>query len=186
MSFRGDEMLNLISVVCTRFFFLTYQIFFSEHIFPFIEMRPNCIQVIIRRCSFRCILGYQSKNVQTIAYIMHQSSFKIRISDMDINITQPRVAMVNTLAYRGEDSQLLCTLSKISFHFTWVKIQSKSIFQNLSPNFRYMVQKCQTKVQRIEKKFLYIVLFCKSRLSKMASTKTNKIEKRTPLPKTNF
>ena len=29
-------------------------------------------------------------------------------------------------------------------------------------------------------------LFCKSRLSKMASIKTNKIEKRTPLPKTNF
>ena len=30
------------------------------------------------------------------------------------------------------------------------------------------------------------VLFCKSSLSKMASVKTNKIKKRTPLPKTNF
>ena len=37
-----------------------------------------------------------------------------------------------------------------------------------------------------QKKILYDGLFCKSRLSKMASTKTNKIEKRTPLPKTNF
>ena len=36
------------------------------------------------------------------------------------------------------------------------------------------------------KKVLTDVLFCKSRLSKIASTKTNKIERQTPLPKTNF
>ena len=36
------------------------------------------------------------------------------------------------------------------------------------------------------KKILYDVLFCKSRLSKIASTKTNKIKQRTPLLKTNF
>ena len=64
--------------------------------------------------------------------------------------------------------------------------QNKPKMQNMSPNFGYMVQKCQTKVQRIKKKILYYVLFCKSRLSKMASTRTNKIEKRTPLPNTNF
>ena len=39
---------------------------------------------------------------------------------------------------------------------------------------------------RESKEKLYYVFFCKSRLSKMASAKTNKIEKRTPLPKTNF
>ena len=70
--------------------------------------------------------------------------------------------------------------------FTVVKIQNKPKLQNTSPTFGYMVQKCLTKVWRLEKKILYDVLFCKSRLSKMASTKTNKIEKRTPLPKTNF
>ena len=37
-----------------------------------------------------------------------------------------------------------------------------------------------------EKRILYVVLFCKSRLSKMASTKTNKIKKRTPLLMTSF
>ena len=36
------------------------------------------------------------------------------------------------------------------------------------------------------KKILYLVLFCKSILSKMTSTKTNKNKKWTPLPKTNF
>ena len=36
------------------------------------------------------------------------------------------------------------------------------------------------------KKFLYDVLFCKSRLSKMASSKTNKIKKWAPLLMTNF
>ena len=43
-------------------------------------------------------------------------------------------------------------------------------------------QKCRES----KKKKFHGGLFCKSRLSKMASTKTNKIEKRTPLPKTNF
>ena len=36
------------------------------------------------------------------------------------------------------------------------------------------------------KKILYIVLFCKSIISKMTSTKTNKNKKWTPLQKTNF
>ena len=36
------------------------------------------------------------------------------------------------------------------------------------------------------KKIFYVVLFCKSILSKMTSTKTNKNKKWTPLPKTNF
>ena len=36
------------------------------------------------------------------------------------------------------------------------------------------------------KKILYIVLFCKSILSKMTSTKTNKNKKWTPLLRTNF
>ena len=37
-----------------------------------------------------------------------------------------------------------------------------------------------------QKKILYIVLFCKSILSKMTSTKTNKNKKWTPHLKTNF
>ena len=37
-----------------------------------------------------------------------------------------------------------------------------------------------------QKKNLYVVLFCKSILSKMTSTKTNKNKKWTPLLKTNF
>ena len=45
-----------------------------------------------------------------------------------------------------------------------------------------MLDKC-VKSQR---KNFYIVLFCKVKLNKMASIKTNKIEKQTPLPKTNF
>ena len=40
-----------------------------------------------------------------------------------------------------------------------------------------MLDKCV----KSQKRFLYIVLFCKVKLSKMASIKTNKIKKRTAL-----
>ena len=59
--------------------------------------------------------------------------------------------------------------------------QNRPKSQNTSPNFGYVVLNCQRKVQRLEKKILYDVLFCKSRLSKMTSTETNKIKKRTAL-----
>ena len=41
-----------------------------------------------------------------------------------------------------------------------------------------MVQKCWINVLKVEKKFLYIVLFCKVKLSKMVSIKRNKIKNR--------
>ena len=55
--------------------------------------------------------------------------------------------------------------------------------------FQIMVILCKNvrkTCRNSKKKFLYIVLFCKSILSKMTSTKTNKNKKWTPLPKTNF
>ena len=59
--------------------------------------------------------------------------------------------------------------------------QNKPKLQNTSPNFGYMVQKILDKSVGNQKKILYDVLFCISRLSKMAFTKTNKIEKWTAL-----
>ena len=63
-----------------------------------------------------------------------------------------------------KDASTLCT---------GVKIQNKSILQNMSPNF------CKCVIS--QKILFYIVLFCKVKLSKMVSIKTNKIKKRTAL-----
>ena len=77
-----------------------------------------------------------------------------------------------------------CTYSRD--HNTRSQNQNRPKLQNASPDFGYIVQKCTTKLQRLEKKNFHDVLFLKSRLSKMASTKTNKIKKRTPLLIANF
>ena len=63
------------------------------------------------------------------------------------------------------------------FVITLAKYQNRPKTQNTSPNFGYMVQKCWTKVRTVEKRNFYDVLFCKFKLSEMASVKQNKNKK---------
>ena len=70
--------------------------------------------------------------------------------------------------------------------FTVVKNQNKPKLQNTSPNFFIYGAEMLGKCVETWKKFFHNIVFCKVKLSKMASTKTNKTKNVTAHLYSNF
>ena len=88
--------------------------------------------------------------------------------------------------YNFKTLKLICIASYRQLVHRGSKLEKKINITKYVPKFLIYGPKMLDKCVKSQKKILHIALFCKVKLSKMASIKTNKIKKSTALFYSNF